>query len=370
MRSARVAKGANDVLRLGHAPPSGHPGGTVCGCSAGFGQKTHCDAMQCGEPSAGHEQTFAPCGIVESFASYAAWLDALIAALGQMQLYPEQMLPDATDTQSGSAVHDVSNCEGSRSMQVDPSFEVPPSEPTVCPPHAATRRKANSIKRMLATMPRELDARTRSLEADVMNACLSFALVPMVLVCACSGGGSGNDAGTDASPTNDAANDVATKDGASDAQGDAGGCGATTGTATVTGTLLGNTLTALDAVSNPGGGTPFVVITSWANVCSLGLNSIKKNGSGLLFDFLNTPTVTVGTFPVGANLDVQYATYDATCSSPTGESSTGGSVTITKADSCGIQGTFDVTLNNDHVTGSFNAPNCDNGADAGQSCVN
>jgi hypothetical protein len=87
---------------------------------------------------------------------------------------------------------------------------------------------------------------------------------------------------------------------------------------------------------------------------------------------LNTTSFAVGTVSVGANLDVQYATYDATCNSPAGESATSGSVTITSVDTCKVVGTFDVTLNTDHVTGSFTAPNCIPMAlslDGGQSCM-
>ncbi len=193
-----------------------------------------------------------------------------------------------------------------------------------------------------------------------------------IVVVGCSSGNGSNDGGTnDGSNNNDSAtNDASTKDSATtDAPTDSG-CSASVGSATVTGTLLGNTLAAKDSISNPGNGTPYVIITDYANACSVGLNNIKKNSSGLLFDFLTTSTIAVGTVNVGADLDVQYATYDATCQSNTGESSTSGSVTITKADSCAIQGTFDVTLSNDHVTGSFTAPNCASPpSDAGQGCL-
>lgn len=64
----------------------GQPGGNVCGLSAGFGQKTHCEEMHIGDPSAGHEQTFGPFGTFETSALYALCDDALIDAVGQLQL--------------------------------------------------------------------------------------------------------------------------------------------------------------------------------------------------------------------------------------------------------------------------------------------
>lgn len=192
-----------------------------------------------------------------------------------------------------------------------------------------------------------------------------------VVVMGCSSGNGSNDGGTNDGSGNDSAtNDASTKDSTTtDAPSDSG-CGSSIGSATVTGTLLGNPLAAKDSISNPGNGTPYVIITDYANACSLGLNNLKKNSSGLLFDFLTTATITTGTVNVGTDLDVQYATYDNTCNSPAGESSTSGSVTITQADACTIKGTFDVTLNNDHVTGSFTAPNCASPAsDAGSGCL-
>jgi len=197
----------------------------------------------------------------------------------------------------------------------------------------------------------------------------TFLIAMGTVVVGCSSGNGSNDAGSNDGGGSDGTADSAPTDSATDAPSEGGSCGSAVGSASVTGTLLGNTLAAKDAVSNPGNGTPFVVITDFSGVCAMGLNNLKKSSSGLLFDFLTTSTISVGTVNVGADLDVQYATYDATCNSPAGESSTGGSVNITKADACTIEGTFDVTLNSDHVTGSFKAPNCASSSDAGQSCL-
>lgn len=183
-----------------------------------------------------------------------------------------------------------------------------------------------------------------------------------------SDGGSegGIDAGADTSPTDGSVKDVAV-----DAPNEASTCPITAGSGTVTGTLLGNTLAAKDAISSSANGTSFIAITDYTSTCADGLNNLKANSSALLFDFPATPTLSVGTVNVGAAVDVAYATYNATCNSPTGESSTGGSVTITAVTACSVQGTFDVTLNTDHVTGSFTAPVCTNmnAVDGGQGCL-
>lgn len=135
---------------------------------------------------------------------------------------------------------------------------------------------------------------------------------------------------------------------------DATGCSAD-GSGSVTGTLLGATVAVKDAIVLRGSSN-FIALTDYAGACALA-NAAKANSSVLSFDFFAAP-FAVGTVDVGAALDVQYASFDATCNSSAGESSTGGSVTITNVTPCGIEATYDVTLNNDHVTGSFTAANC------------
>lgn len=98
--------------------------------------------MQRAAPNAGQKHVGPePFGTVDNIASYAAWLFALIVAVGQMQLVPAQMFPAATAMQSESALHDVSKAEGSMSTHL------PPSDPAVCCPHAA-RSKEKASKRM------------------------------------------------------------------------------------------------------------------------------------------------------------------------------------------------------------------------------
>jgi hypothetical protein len=129
---------------------------------------------------------------------------------------------------------------------------------------------------------------------------------------------------------------------------------ASAGSATVTGTFLGAAFTAKDAIVFRGTSN-VIAFTDYAGACALA-NAQKANSQVISFDLFTAP-VAVGTVS-GAALDVQYATFDATCNSPSGESGTG-SVTITAIDACGAAtGTFDVTLNGDHATGSFAAAAC------------
>ena len=171
----------------------------------------------------------------------------------------------------------------------------------------------------------------------------SFFLFSAALMVACSPSPQNGDAGTDASS-------------------DGGGCG--NASASVNGTMLGVTLSAKDAIYAPGSSN-FVIVGDFAGLCALG-NDLKASSNVLVFDFYGTAPAP-GTVQVGAALDVQFAEYDQTCGSPAGESASSGSVTITKSDSCGVEGTFDVTLNSDHVTGSFTAPTCSFQSDGGAS---
>lgn len=179
---------------------------------------------------------------------------------------------------------------------------------------------------------------------------------------ACSQSPTSNDAGPDAGAT-DAPSDSPVAD-----AGDSGGCAPAS--ATLTGTMLGQTLTPKDAVSFEAHTTEYeavVVITDFTGTCALG-NDFKKNSNVLSMVYLSSSTpLTPAKFDLAQSTvwDAQYAQYDATCNSPQGESSTGGTITITSVDACGITGSYDLTLNSDHVTGAFTAPSCNNPSDGG-----
>jgi hypothetical protein len=160
--------------------------------------------------------------------------------------------------------------------------------------------------------------------------------------------------------TSDGATDTGVPvEGGTDSGGmtDSGNCGTIASSATVTGTLLGTTLTAKDAIATVTGSSHFIIIGDFAGICSLKDMELKASSNLLVFDYF-AAAFPVGMKSTGPMLNVQYAFYDAMCGSPKGESASSGSVTITKSDGCVVEGTFDVTLNNDHVTGSFKAPWC------------
>jgi hypothetical protein len=126
----------------------------------------------------------------------------------------------------------------------------------------------------------------------------------------------------------------------------------------VSGTLYGKTVAAQDALA----GDTYLRITDYANACA-NESSPKANGTDLFFGFTGA-TIPLGTTQVGAALDAMATVNDATCNS-TGQGSNTGSVTVTRADSCGVAGTFDVTFAPDHLTGSFYAPRCARGGGDG-----
>jgi hypothetical protein len=151
--------------------------------------------------------------------------------------------------------------------------------------------------------------------------------------------------------------------------GDSGSCSAS-GTASLTGTLLGDTFVPKDAVFYRFGTSSDIVMTDFADTCAIaGSSNLKANSNVLLLHILQG-TLQTGTLPIGSStVDAQFANFDSTCNSPKGESAGGGSVTITAVDGCGVTGTFDLTLNSDHVTGSFRAAACaPSGGDAGMTC--
>ncbi len=191
-------------------------------------------------------------------------------------------------------------------------------------------------------------------------------LLLSLLALSCSQGARPDDAGAD-SGAGDAVSADAPASG--DSGGDANAC-TLQATATLSGTLLGQTLAPKDAVSYQTHTTDYeavVAITDFANACSLG-NDYKASSNVLSMVYVSpTQPLSAVTFDLSKSTvwDAQYAQFDATCQSSQGESSTAGTITITSVDACGIVGSYDLTLNNDHVTGTFTAPSCANAADGG-----
>jgi hypothetical protein len=101
-----------------------------------------------------------------------------------------------------------------------------------------------------------------------------------------------------------------------------------------------------------------VILYDAPGLCSdLAANAIKANSSDLV---LFVPASAPGTY---AGVNVQYAEYDATCNSPSGESGSG-TVTITASSASSVSGSFSLSLNSDTVMGTFVAPDCPQGSGA------
>jgi hypothetical protein len=139
------------------------------------------------------------------------------------------------------------------------------------------------------------------------------------------------------------------------------------GEATMTGTLLGKSFTPVDAVSatNTTGGTTTttIVFTDFAGACDMLQGDVIGGSSDILsFTFTGSSPLGTGTFSVtaptrGTTAEGHFAEFTV-CGSTAAESTSAGTITVTGVDSSGITGTFDLTFESDHVTGTFTAPTC------------
>ena len=130
------------------------------------------------------------------------------------------------------------------------------------------------------------------------------------------------------------------------------------GSATVSETPFGTTFSVMDAISitNPDNGAVGIQIVDFPGLCALGVNE-KANSQSL--GILSEIAVISGrTYDVTTDLSVGYGALDATCRVSASASATAGTVTFSKIDATGIEGTFDLTFSTAHVTGTFDAPTC------------
>jgi hypothetical protein len=106
------------------------------------------------------------------------------------------------------------------------------------------------------------------------------------------------------------------------------------------------------------------LITNVANACSV----LQRQGNPpsatsleIVVTALGT-SVATGTYTIvpqgGYGATASYTTEDDDCNTTLSETATGGTVTLTTASSSSVAGTFDLTFDTDHVTGSFSAPVC------------
>jgi hypothetical protein len=160
-----------------------------------------------------------------------------------------------------------------------------------------------------------------------------------------------------------------------------GGPDAGNAPASVNGTIGGQSMSAKDAISGvlalqSNGSVGVVLITTIANTCSeFSGGHGPKSAQAIVIALANvgtsslSPAQTPGDYTIydanatnpGPNLAaVAYETTDATCNQTTSLQASSGKVTLTRADSKGYAGTFDVTFPNGggHVTGEFDTANC------------
>jgi hypothetical protein len=152
--------------------------------------------------------------------------------------------------------------------------------------------------------------------------------------------------------------------------------------ASVNGTIGGQSMTAREAISNvvqfgAGNSASEILITNVTNICAMvSANQEPRNAQAILMLVGNwnggvaSAATATGVYPVQTFADIQsasgpvalvtYGANDASCNSLPGYDGVSGSVTLTRIDSSGYSGTFDVTFESTggHVTGSFSTTAC------------
>jgi len=140
---------------------------------------------------------------------------------------------------------------------------------------------------------------------------------------------------------------------------------------------------------NPGYFQVTILLTSYADLCAIPVNSAIPSSQELELDIVSSSEISPGSYDVaftswGPNdeifvdagsgnfeaPDAFYFAQDQNCNTTVEEGATSGTITITEIDSSQITGSYDLTLavydpstgatlaGADHVTGSFVAPIC------------
>jgi hypothetical protein len=129
-----------------------------------------------------------------------------------------------------------------------------------------------------------------------------------------------------------------------------------------------------------------IVLADFVDVCSIADESDQATSETLtllLADYTaadtSMPPMAPGTYPVSSLTDPlptsgPYAACgfhiaDAACDFSE-SNCTSGQITLTRADDTGYAGTFDVVIDGDHVTGSFDTMNCANVSEDGSGTCN
>jgi len=157
------------------------------------------------------------------------------------------------------------------------------------------------------------------------------------------------------------------------------GCGGGSSNSTFSGAIRGRQLRPADAISGSGSyrisstqsiNVAVVVLSSASGLCGNASAGRQPKNSQFFVITLSDRTgpqtaipTAPGTYTVNSTTKfagVGYLETDATCQTPMALQATAnsGTVVLTSVTN-GLSGSFDVTLDTgDHVTGSFNAPNC------------
>jgi hypothetical protein len=155
--------------------------------------------------------------------------------------------------------------------------------------------------------------------------------------------------------------------------------GACAAGSTVNGTVGGTGITARGSLSQVGSITPsgtndeaLIVVSDQDQMCEmLMLHETPKDSTYMQFLVYTrdvsgapAPALGVGQYSVITGSDLSAAQVAAVsfikfsgCAS-TSNAATDGSVTLTHVSADSVQGTYDLSFGDDHVTGSFVAPNC------------
>jgi hypothetical protein len=174
----------------------------------------------------------------------------------------------------------------------------------------------------------------------------------------------------------------------------AGGCdnavsrggGPGTSMATVDGTINGASLTVNDhfaattKASSTSGGSAAILITDTAGVCSAaGRGEQPKSVTGLTLLVYatdgaaksiaptETGTYTVSSATPAAGMKTVVAVYGGTddmCKSKMFKLADSGKVELTRIDASSYAGSFDLVFGSDHITGTFDVPECAGAANA------
>ncbi|MFT3693668.1 MAG: hypothetical protein QM831_11045 [Kofleriaceae bacterium] len=129
----------------------------------------------------------------------------------------------------------------------------------------------------------------------------------------------------------------------------------------------------------PERGLTNIDIVDFADACSIADESSQPSSKDLRFLLTETNGDTrsspsgPGTYAIGFPMPPDsgpYAecglyVYDATCQITQMIPAESGSVTLTRVDANGYTGTFDVTIDGDEITGSFDTTNCANASEDG-----